>query len=84
MIIDKILDRKDDEKWAGKDLYNAKEFYNECMVYSGIFDGAFDYITSAMDYGTEMDVKEALCKYIDDGEYNPDIKNYINSRNWLN
>ena len=45
--------------------------------------GAFDYITIAMDYGTEEDVRKALCRYIDDNEYNEKIKDYINSRAWL-
>lgn len=83
MIIDKILDRKDYEEWAQQDAYNAKDFYDECMQYSAVFNGAFDYISLAMDYGTENDVKQALCKYIDDGEYNPKIKDYINRKNWL-
>ena len=45
--------------------------------------GAFDYITLAMDYGTEADVRKALCRYIDDNDYNEKIKDYINSRDWL-
>lgn len=77
MIIDLILDRKDGE------FYDPKHFYNECVKYSAIFDGMFDGITAAMDYGTEKDVKEALCKYIENGEYNPEIMDYINSVNWL-
>lgn len=77
MIIDLILDRKD------SDAYNPKEFYNEVMEYSSIFEGAFDYITKAMDYGNELDVKNALCTYIDSNDYNPEIKQYIKSKNWL-
>lgn len=97
MIIDLILDRKcnDEDIAAGythyKDYngnlisleYDPKQFYNEVMEYSGIFDHDFDYITAAMDYGTEKDVKNALCKYIDNGNYNPDIKDYIRNVNWL-
>ena len=83
MIIDLILDRKDNEKWAQQNAYNAKYFYNECMQYSAVFNGAFDYITLAMDYGEEEDVKKALCRYIDDNDYNEKIKDYINSRDWL-
>lgn len=83
MIVDKILDRKDFEEWAQRDAYEAKDFYNECMQYSAEFDGAFDYITLAMDYGTENDVKQALYKYIDEGDYNPKIKDYISRKNWL-
>ena len=83
MIVDLILDRKDYEEWAQEDAYNAKDFYNECMRYSAAFNGAFDYISEAMDYGTEEDVRKALCRYIDENEYNEDIKKYINSRDWL-
>lgn len=83
MIIDLILDRKDNEELCGKDTYSAKDFYLDCMKYSAIVDGGFDYITLAMDYGTENDVKKALCKYIEEGEYNPKIKEYINRKKWI-
>ena len=42
-----------------------------------------DEISKAMDYGTEEDVKTALKAYIDKGEYNPEIKNFIDSVSWL-
>lgn len=77
MVIDLILDRKDGEP------YDPKHFYNECMEYSAIFDGMFDAITAAMDYGTEKDMKEALCEYIGKNGYNPEIMDYINSVNWI-
>lgn len=83
MIVDLILDRKDNEELCGKDTYSAKYFYLYCMKYNAIFDGGYDYITLAMDYGTENDVKQALCKYIEEGEYNPKIKEYINSKKWI-
>lgn len=73
MVIDLILDRKDGEP------YYPKHFYNECMEYFAIFDA----VTLAMDYGTEKDVKETLCKYIKDCEYNTEIMDYINSVNWI-
>lgn len=73
MIIDLILDRKDGYR------YNAHEFYGEVMEYGEV---GFE-ITCAMDEGTEEDVKNALCQYIDENEYNPEIKKYINSVNWL-
>ena len=59
--------------------YNARGFYHRVMGYGAIGDA----ITAAMDYGTEEDVKRALCDYIDRNDYNPDIKNYINSVAWL-
>lgn len=74
MIIDEILDRK-----AGRP-YNAKAFYNYCMDY---FDGLGDMITRAMDGGTNGDVQEALCGYILQQDYNPDICDYIRSVDWL-
>ena len=78
MIIDLILDRKDNEVF-GYDAYNAHDFYMNVLGYGRVGDE----ITKAMDYGTEKDVKDALCKYIDDHNYNPDIKKYINSKQWI-
>lgn len=82
MIIDLILDRKDNEKATGRDTYNAGDFYREVMEYESIFEMPRD-ISRAMDYGTEDDVKRALCNYIDREEYNPEIKNYINRKFWI-
>ena len=76
MIIDLILNRRDDEQENCFD-YTPEQFYRECMEYGN------DKITRAMDMGTENDVKHALCDYIDNGEYNQDIKQYINSVAWL-
>lgn len=73
MIIDLILDRKDGES------YRADSFYRNVVRYGEIGDA----ITRAMDFGTEKDVKKALCSYIDDQDYNPEIKHFINSVNWL-
>ena len=42
-----------------------------------------DDITRAMDFGTEEDVKNALCRYIEKNEYNPLICDYIRKINWL-
>lgn len=71
MLIDLILDRKD-----GID-YSPKEFYEDCMAYEQL------EVADAMDCKTEQDVKNALCKYIDENDYNPEIKKYINSQSWL-
>ena len=35
MIVDLILDRKDNEEWYGKDLYSGLDFYHEVCDYSG-------------------------------------------------
>lgn len=82
MIIDLILDRKDHEEATGNDSYDPYNFYREVMSYESIFELDRD-ISMALDYGTEDDVRKALCKYIDDQQYNPDIKNYVNSKTWL-
>jgi hypothetical protein len=73
MIIDRILDRKDGFG------YNARKFYFACLARGEVGDD----ITTAMDYGTESDVKRALCDYIDNNEYNPEIKKFINAVKWL-
>ena len=79
MIIDLILDRKDNEQLNNSDDYNAKEFYNGCMRYGKIADE----ITRAMDSGTEEEVKQALCSYIQEQGYNPEIVEYIKRKKWL-
>ena len=96
MIIDLILDRKDFEEFERKNgcpimipvgsidnlepyHYSARKFYGDCMGYGSIGDD----ITRALDYGTEEQVKQALCKYIIDNEYNPKLCDYINSVDWL-
>lgn len=74
MIIDCILDRKDG------DPYSPEQFYRDVFEYG---DVGFD-ITRAMDGGTEQDVKDALKQYIDKQGYAPEIKDYIDSVEWLN
>jgi len=73
MIIDKILDRKDGDK------YTPHQFYRDVMGYGEI---GFD-IARAMDAGTEDDVKIAVCKYIIENDYNLEICKYIKSVDWL-
>ena len=82
MIIDLILDRKDNEEATGYDTYDPYEFYREVMSYESIFEMPRD-ISAALDYGTEDDVRKALCDYIDREQYNSDIKDYVNSKMWL-
>lgn len=93
MIVDLILDRHDNEDVIrdGYDcvrypngqivsiLYDPHKFYTDVVGYGEIGDD----IARAMDGGTEEDVKRALCEYIDRNGYNPGIKKYINSRDWL-
>jgi len=73
MVIDIILNRKDGT------LYNAKTFYNDILQYGAISFG----ITSALDSGSDSDIKKELCKYILENDYNPDICNYINTIKWI-
>lgn len=76
MIIDLILDKKDGLN------YDPKEFYNDVLIYENTFN--FEpKISLALDYGENSDVQKALCEYIEDNDYNPEIKDYINSVNWL-
>jgi hypothetical protein len=79
MIIDLILNRKDDDG-AG---YNAKQFYGEVMGYGEIWPEMAHPIANALDCGENDDVQRELCRYIDEQGYNPDIKNYINAQDWL-
>ena len=82
MIVDLILDRKDDNTiWTenGSKPYTAERFYRELVGYGEI---GFD-IQRAFDGGTEQDIKRELCRYIDEQEHNPEIKDYINSVEWL-
>jgi hypothetical protein len=77
MIIDLILDRKDGFG------YSPHEFYNEVMEYGKIFGEIAFKIARAMDMGEEKDVKNELCNYVIEQDYNPEICDYINSVNWL-
>ena len=93
MIIDLILDRKDDDALLAQGYthkrysdgalvpleFNAAGFYRDVMRYGDIGRD----ITAAMDYGENSDVQKALCDYIDGNEYNPAIKDYICSVNWI-
>lgn len=94
MVIDKILDRKDNEELMAQGYthiqngitgeveplaYEPANFYREIYPYGDVAVN----ITLAMDYGEESDVKWALCDYVIKNGYNPEICNYINSRNWL-
>lgn len=82
MIIDEILNRKDWEE-EGYDVYDAHDFYTNCMISSTYFNGIGDKITYAMDYLENKDVQDAICKYIINNEYNPNICDYVRSKNWL-
>ena len=79
MIIDLILDRRDNEKYYNNDFYKADDFYRGVMCY-----GEIGYkITESMDYGNNSDVQNALCDYINNNEYNPNICDYIKGKQWI-
>ena len=61
--------------------YEAGAFYREVRAYD--VGPVGDAILRAMDYGTEDDVKKALCRYIIECGYNPEICNFINAAEWL-
>lgn len=78
MIVDLILDRKDGAP------YSAHDFYIACRGYEQLQVGTHgEDISIAMDYGDNRDVQRALCQYIDRNEYNPAIKDYIRSQEWV-
>ena len=79
MIIDLILDRKDYIKIDKVDTYDPKAFYHDVVQYGEVGFG----ITRAMDTGTEIEVKRSLYQYLVDQDYNPDIKKFIDSVEWL-
>ena len=72
MSMDHILVRYD------RAAYDLKSVYQQCngLSYYG------DKIASAMDGGTENDVRAAIAEYIS-GEYNPLIIAYVYSVSWL-
>lgn len=76
MIIDLILDRYNNA------AYVASDFYINVLEYENIFELSHD-ITIAMDFSTNKEVQQALCKYIDDNNYNANIKAFICAVNWL-
>lgn len=98
MIIDCILDRKYADEIRAQGFthwtncngkieeikYDPQKFYMDIFGYiGGCGSAAAENITREMDMGTEKSVKQALCKYILENGYNPEICEYINSRKWL-
>lgn len=81
MIIDYILDRKYDEDNGIYD-FDARDFYNYVSEEENIFNFT-PSIAHLLDTGTNEQVQKRLCEYIDNGEYNPAIKDYVNSKNWI-
>lgn len=80
MIIDAILDRKDLEADGYGDTWTETErdYLLECAEFSD-----FDYIVVAFKTGNNSLVQAALCFYLDQNNYNPDIRHYIQAKNWI-
>lgn len=75
MIIDVILDRKGGSNYSPLLILT----YTDSRVYGD----SFDYILHAFQDLDEDKVKVALKRYIDEQEYNPKIKEYVDSVDWL-
>ena len=77
MLVDLILDRRDGIS------YSPSVFEEEVKEYCETFPSCIP-VYDALISGSEDDVKDELCRYIDDEWYgNRLIKDYINSVNWL-
>ena len=77
MLIDLILDRRDGVS------YSPSEFEEEVKKYCETYP-SYIPVYDALISGSEDDVKDELCRYIDDEWYGSRlIKDYINSVNWL-
>ena len=76
MVIDLILDRRDG------DIFDPVEFANEVHDYCDVFP-ELQPIDDAIGSEVEQRVKHALCGYVLDGGYPPEICDFINSVPWL-
>ena len=77
MLVDLILDRRDGVS------YSPSVFEEEVKEYCETFP-SYIPVYDALISGSEDDVKDELCRYIDDEWYGSRlIKDYINSVNWL-
>ena len=77
MLVDLILDRRDGVS------YSPSEFEEEVKEYCET-SPSYKPVYKALLGGSEDDVKDELCRYIDNEWYgSPLIKDYINSVNWL-
>lgn len=74
MVVDIILDRKDGF------TYSIDEFAD---LYDQATSFGFVELARAIDSGTEEDVKRELKNYIDEQGYNEEIKDYIDSVDWV-
>lgn len=75
MIVDVILDRQGGASYSPLMILS----YTDNRVYGD----SFEYILHAFQDLSETEVKKALKRYIDEQRYNPEIKKYIDSVDWL-
>lgn len=79
MLVDFILDRKDDEQ-DGFDNYHPE---NLTDYVSHFDDSNYQDVLQAVNNRDEKATKLALIKYIIDGNYNPQICKYIMNVSWV-
>ena len=82
MIIDLILDRAE-----AAEKYSALKFYYAVREYQDIWPEITAPILRAfrksfIKGNSDKEIKKALCQYVDDNGYNPQIKVYINLVSW--
>lgn len=75
MIIDAILDRR------GGVPYNVDSFIQYCSEEIKMFEMNYKFPTAIIE-GDNKFAREELCRYINEQDYNPDIKKYINAMDW--
>lgn len=77
MIIDLILDKKDFNDNTPLTAAAVKYIVDECNIFG------FDEIKKAVYSMNERAIKTALCEYIDNNNYNPEIKDIILNTTWF-
>ena len=80
MIVDAILNRRDALRSGEKDRWTSADV-RYLLDEAGIF--GFDYIAEAIASGDEDAVREALCQYIDEQEYDSKLKRFVQIKSWL-
>lgn len=78
MIIELISERMTSPR-----KYNQAEFYKEVQEINTYLDNDFDYILTAMDTGSDDNVKRALIKYIIENDYSFDNIYLILACKWI-
>lgn len=76
MIIDCILDAVDFGEYDPKEFYDYLTEYYSKSVYSRA-------IARALDSGSNEDIQEAICQYIDVNGFDSSIKDKVRSFDWL-